>query len=54
MSGFFGIVSQRPCITEWTDLNSLLGSGTKTRHITLKKDYTATEKDVALVVNGNV
>jgi len=41
-------------ITEWTDLNSLLGSGTKTRHITLKKDYTATEKDVALVVNGNV
>lgn len=35
-------------------MNSLLGSGTKTRHITLKKDYTATEKDVALVVNGNV
>lgn len=41
-------------ISTWSDLNTLLGSGLKTRHITLGQDYVADESDGALIVNGTV
>lgn len=41
-------------ISTWADLKTLLANSSKTRHITLNKDYTAGAKDEALFVNGTV
>ena len=41
-------------ISTWADLKTLLANDSKTRHITLNKDYTAGAKDEALFVNGTV
>lgn len=41
-------------ISTWADLKNLLANSSKTRHITLNKDYIAGAKDEALFVNGTV
>lgn len=41
-------------ISTWAELKTLLANSSKTRHITLNKDYTAGAKDEALFVNGTV